>query len=122
MDIGRTVLLQDVTQLINIGRTHILFDHEFFKTELFLNYKETLGTFCSISVNLLSQSLKDVLKELSIRLTNLQSGFNDHQNTIVDFLCSNFHQINDNAVTAKNDVACTTTVSNMHFFQVLLNV
>ena len=28
---------------MNIGRTHILFHHEVFKTELFLNYKETLG-------------------------------------------------------------------------------
>ena len=46
-EIERTVLLQDVAQLINIGRTHILCYHEVFKTELFLNYKETLGTFCS---------------------------------------------------------------------------
>ena len=34
---GITVLLQDVAQLINIGRTYILFDHEIFKTDLFLN-------------------------------------------------------------------------------------
>ena len=36
MEICRTVLLQYVTQLINIGRNHILFDHEFFKIEFFL--------------------------------------------------------------------------------------
>ena len=40
----------------------------------------------------------------------------------MDFLCSYFHQINDNVVAVKNYVACTTTVSDMHFFQVLLNV
>ena len=34
---GRTVLLKYLAQLINIGRTHILFDREVFKTELFLN-------------------------------------------------------------------------------------
>ena len=34
---GRTVLLQDVAQLIKIGRTRILFDHEVFKIGLFLN-------------------------------------------------------------------------------------
>ena len=39
MDRGMTVLLQDVAQLINIGFTHILFDCEVFKTELFLNYR-----------------------------------------------------------------------------------
>ena len=39
MERGITVLLQDVAQLINIGRTHILFYREVFKTELFLNYK-----------------------------------------------------------------------------------
>ena len=33
MEIGRTVLLQDAAQLINICRAHILFDHGFFKTE-----------------------------------------------------------------------------------------
>ena len=44
MEIVRVVLLQDVTQLLNIGRYPILFYHEFFKTRLFLNYKETLGT------------------------------------------------------------------------------
>ena len=36
---GRTVLIQDFAQLINIGRTHILFYHEVFNTEFFLNYK-----------------------------------------------------------------------------------
>ena len=56
-----TVMLQDVAQLINIGRTHILFDDAVFKTDLFLKYKENMGNFCSISVNLVSQSLKDVL-------------------------------------------------------------
>ena len=56
-----TVILQYVAQLINIGRTHILFDHAFFKTDLFLKYKGTMGTFCSTSVNPLSQSLRAVL-------------------------------------------------------------
>ena len=36
---GRTIFLQDFTQLIHIGRNHILFDHAVFKTELFLKYK-----------------------------------------------------------------------------------
>ena len=31
----------------------------------------------------------------------------------MDFLCSNFHQINDNVVTVKNYVARTITVSDM---------
>ena len=31
----------------------------------------------------------------------------------MDFLCSGFRQINDNVVTVKNDVARTTTVSDM---------
>ena len=55
MDRDRSVLLQDVAQLINIGRTHILFDNEVFKTGLLLNYKENLGTFYSTSVNPVSQ-------------------------------------------------------------------
>ena len=67
---GRTLLLQDVAQLINIGRTQILFDHEVFKTELFLNCKENKGTFCSTSMNPLYHSLKDVISELSIQRTN----------------------------------------------------
>ena len=33
-------MLQDVAQLINIGSTHILFDYEVFKTEVFLNHKK----------------------------------------------------------------------------------
>ena len=68
MDIERTLLLQDVAHLMNIVRTHILFDHEVFKTVLFLNYKETMGTICSTSVNPVSQSLKAVLPELSSQL------------------------------------------------------
>ena len=44
-------MIQDVTQLINIGRNHILFYREYFKTELFLNYKEIPGTFFITSVN-----------------------------------------------------------------------
>ena len=39
MERVRTVLLQDVAQLMNIGRTHILFDNEVFKTESFFNYR-----------------------------------------------------------------------------------
>ena len=117
---GIKALLQDVAQLINIGLTHILFDHEVFKNSLLLNYKETLGNFCSISVNLLFQSLKAVLAEHSSQLTNFQSDVNGHQKTSMDFLCSNFFHINDNVVTVKNDVARNTTVSNMQFFQVLL--
>ena len=48
-------MLQDFATLINIGRNHILFDHEVLKTELFLNCKTTLVTFCSTSVNPLPQ-------------------------------------------------------------------
>ena len=73
MERGITVVLQGIAQLMNIGRTNILFYHEVFKTELFLNYRETLGTFCSTSVNPVSQSLKAVLTELSSQLTNLHS-------------------------------------------------
>ena len=31
-------------------------------------------------------------------------------------MCYNFRQINDNVVTVKNNVASTTTVSDMKFF------
>ena len=85
-----TILLQDVTQLINIGQTHILFDHAVFKTDLFLKYRETTGTFCSTSVNPVSQSLKSVMLEISSQVTNLHSDINGHQNTSMYFLCSNF--------------------------------
>ena len=64
MDRGRTVLLQYVAQLINIGRTHILFNPKVFKTGLLLKYKETLGSFCITSVNQVSRSLKSVLPGL----------------------------------------------------------
>ena len=40
----------------------------------------------------------------------------------MDLMCSNFRQINDNVVTVKNDVDHTTTISDMHFFQVFLKV
>ena len=45
IDRGRKLLIQDVAQLMNIVQTHILFDHEVFKTDLFLKYKETMATF-----------------------------------------------------------------------------
>ena len=108
-------MLQYVTQLINIVWNHILFDHEVFKTELLLKYKETMGTFCSTSVNPLYQSLKSLLPEISIQITISHSDVNDHQNISIDFLSSNFFQTNDNVVTVKNDVSRTTTVSYMHF-------
>ena len=73
-------------------------------------------TFCSTSVNPLSQSLKVVLPELISELTKFDSNNNGHQNISMDFLCSNFRQINDNVVTVKNDVSRTTTVSDMRFF------
>ena len=117
-----TVLLQYVSQLINIGQTHILFDFEFFKTDLFLKYKENMGTFCSTSVNLVYQSLKAVLTELLIGLTNLHSDVNGHQKTIMGFLCSNFNQINDNIVAVKSYVATITTASDMQKNQVFLKV
>ena len=66
-------------------------------------------------MNPVSQSFKAVLPELSSHITNLHSDVNGHQNTSMDFPCSNFHQINDN-------VACTTTVSDMQDFQVFLKV
>ena len=59
-----TLLLQDVVELINIGRTHDLLYHAVFKTNLFLKYKETMDTFCSTSVNPVYESLKAVLPEL----------------------------------------------------------
>ena len=89
-------MLQDVAQLINIGRTHILLYRSVFKTDLFLKYRETMGTFCITGVNPVSQSMKAVLTEHSIQVTNLNSDVNGHQNTSMDFLCSNFCQINDN--------------------------
>ena len=55
IQISRTVLLQDIAKLIYIGHNHILFDHEVFKTELFLN------TFCITNVHLVSHSMKAVL-------------------------------------------------------------
>ena len=57
MERDRTGIMQYFSQLINIGRTHILFDREVFKTELFLNYNKTLGTFFGISVNPVYQSM-----------------------------------------------------------------
>ena len=120
MERGRIALLQDIIQLINIGRTHILFYHKVFKTGLFLNYKETLGGFCRTNVNPVTQSLKSLLTELSIQLTNLHSDVDDHQNTSMDYLSFNFRQIDDNVVTVKNDVARTITVSDMQKNQVLL--
>ena len=119
---SRTLLLQDVVQLIDIGRIHILFDDEVFKTELFLNYKETVVNFCSTSVNTVSQSLKDVVPYLPSKLTNLHSDINGHQNTSMDFLCFNFFQINNNVVTVKNDVARPKNVSDMQKNQSLLKV
>ena len=113
MDKGIIVILQDVAQLINIGRTHILFDREVFKTGLFLKYKETTGNFCSTSVNHVSKSQKDVLTEFSSQVNKFHYDINGHQNTSMDFLCSNFRQINDNVVTVKNDVDRTTNVSYM---------
>ena len=117
MDAGRTVLLQYVAQLINIGRTHILFDHEVFKTGLLLNYKETLGALCNTSVNPVYQSLRSVLPEILSQLANLHSHINGPQNTSMDFLCSNIPQVNDNVVVVKSDVTCTKTVSNMQFLK-----
>ena len=73
--------------MINIGRTHILFEHKGFKTELLLNYKEAIGIFCSTGVNPVSHSPKAVLKELLSQLTNFQSDVNGHQNTSMNFLC-----------------------------------
>ena len=122
MERGRTILLQDVAQMMNIGRTHILIDREFFKTELFLKFRETLGIFCNTSVNPVSQSLKDVHPELSSKLTNLHSDVNGHQKNSMGYLSSNFRQINDNVVTLKNDVARTTTVSDMQFFSSIAQV
>ena len=117
MDKGRTVLIQDVEQLINIGRTHILFDHEVFKTDLFLEYKETMGTLFSTSVNPVYKSLKAFTPEISSQLTNFHSDNNGHQSTSMDFLCYNFRKINDNVVTVKNDFSCTTTAIDVWFFK-----
>ena len=41
---------------------------------------------------------------------------NGRQNTSMDFLCSNFRQINDNFLTVKNDVARTANVVGMQLF------
>ena len=91
----------------------MLFYHEVLKTGLFLNYKETLGTFCSTSVNLVSQSLKALLSELSSLLAYLYYNDNVHQKNSTGFLSSNFCQINDNVVTMKNDDSRTKTVIDM---------
>ena len=95
-----TVLLQDVAQLINISWTHILSDHEVFKTKLLLNYKEILVTFCRTSVNLVSNYLKAVLSEVSNQATNLHSDINCHQKASINFLCSTIFEINDNITTS----------------------
>ena len=94
-----TSLLQDVAQLINIAQTHIVFDHAVFNNNLFLKYKETMGTICSTNVNQVPQSRKDVLTETSNQVTNLHSEIIGHQKTSMDFLHSNFRQINDNVTT-----------------------
>ena len=94
-----TVLLKDVAQLINIGRTPILFDHAVFKTDLFFKCKENMGTFCITSVNSVSHSMKAVLPELSSQATNLHYDINGHQNTSMDFLRSDSFQTNDNFTT-----------------------
>ena len=52
-------------------------------------------------MNPVPQSLKAALPELSSQLTNLKYDVNGHQKTSMDFLCSNFCQINDNIVTVK---------------------
>ena len=67
-------------------------------------------------MNPVSNSLKFVLPELSIQLTKLHSDVNGHQNTSMDFISSNFRQINDRVFNVKNDVARTTTVSYMQTF------
>ena len=103
LDRGIKVLLQDVSQLIKIGRTHILFDHALFRTELLFNYNKTMDTFCITSLNPVSQSLMAVLLEISTQVTSLHYDINGHLNTSTDFLCSNFHQINDNVVTVKKN-------------------
>ena len=72
-------------------------------------------------MNPVSSSLKSVLPELSSQLTNLHSDVNGRQKTRMDFLCSNFHQINNNVVTVKK-VARTKTVSDMQKKQVFLKV
>ena len=113
MERGITVLLQDVSQLTNIGRTHIWSDNENFKIELFLNYKETLGNFCSTTVNTVSQSLQAELLELSVQLTNLHYDIDRNKKTSMDYLSPHFFQINDNVVNVENDVAYTTTVRDM---------
>ena len=51
-------------------RTNILFDHAVFKTDLLFKYRGTMGTFCSTSVSLVSQSLKAVLPELSSQVND----------------------------------------------------
>ena len=66
-------------------------------------------------MNIVYQSLKAVLPEISSQLTNLHSGVNCHQNTSMDYLCSNFHQIKDNFITVKNYNYRTTTFSDTHF-------
>ena len=56
------------------------------------------------------------MPELSSQLNYLPYDVNGQQNTRMDFMCSNFRQINDNVVTVKNDVARTTTVGDMKSF------
>ena len=80
-----------------------------------------MDTFCSTSVDPVSQSLKAVLPEIIYQLTNLHSAINGNQNTSMDILCYNLFLINDNVVTMKNEVAHTTPVSDTHF-QVFLKV
>ena len=70
-------------------------------------------------MNPVSQSLKALLLELLIQLTNFHSDVNGHKNTSMYYLCSNFRQINNNVVTVKNDVACTTTISYMQSFSII---
>ena len=68
-----------------------------------------MGTLCSTSVNLLSQSMEAVIRELSSQLTNLYFDVNIHQRTSMAYLSSN----NDNIVTLIKYVACITAVSDI---------
>ena len=67
-------------------------------------------------MNTLSQSLKYILPELSIQVTNLDSDINGHQNTSMDFLHSNFFQISDNVtptliITTLNQSKMVNTIN-----------
>ena len=64
IDRGRTLILKDVAQLINIVRTNVLFHPEVFKSGLFLNYRD----YCEASISV-TKRCTDIIFKSTRQLT-----------------------------------------------------